>query len=249
MHWEPLVDYAGRIAPGLLVIAIALAVLPRARTELQGLRIALYILAFVVMRDALTPVGLWHIGSHERALWLRLPAEAGHLLLLTALTAGGIVLMLAFERDLGRLVIWVRGPRVFGLLVAVLAAVVIAAPGLLLIRGVPLPERGGAVPASLLAPLLLFALVGNLLEELLFRGFLQGHLEGCTTPVHAAILSGIIFGAFHAPLGAAVTSVGAALVLFVTYEGLLCAFVRSRYGVIASTIAHGGGIFLLASGI
>ncbi|OYW90792.1 MAG: hypothetical protein B7Z23_09275 [Pseudomonadales bacterium 32-61-5] len=65
----------------------------------------------------------------------------------------------------------------------------------------------------------------------------------------AAIVSGVTFAAAHAFLASTVTSLGWPLLLFVLIEGLACAFVYRRYGLVSSTIVHGVAIFVLASGV
>jgi len=97
--------------------------------------------------------------------------------------------------------------------------------------------------------LLFMALVGNLYEEYLFRGLVQGYLERDVTPLRAALLSGLAFGVFHASLACVVTTGGAPLLVFTVYEGVLAGLVRARHGVLAATLTHGGGIFLIASGL
>jgi membrane protease YdiL (CAAX protease family) len=127
--------------------------------------------------------------------------------------------------------------------------VLAAAPTLLLSLATPLSARGGAVAVTLLPVLLLFSLAGNLAEEVLFRGFLQGRLERDAGPVRAAVLSAVLFAACHAFLASTVTDVGWPLPAFTLYEGLICAFLRLRGGVIPAALAHGTAIFLLASGL
>lgn len=102
---------------------------------------------------------------------------------------------------------------------------------------------------SLLPAIAVLAFAGNLLEEVLFRGALQGHLEPVTSPVRAAVLSGLLFAGGHVFLASTVTDLWWPVLAFTAYEGLVCAFLRRRRGVIAATFADGGAIFLLASGV
>ena len=67
--------------------------------------------------------------------------------------------------------------------------------------------------------------------------------------MRAAVLSGLLFAACHVFLASTVTDVGPPLLAFALYEGLICAFLRMREGVIAAALAHGTAIFLLASGL
>ncbi|WP_246064161.1 CPBP family glutamic-type intramembrane protease [Nonomuraea longispora] len=111
-------------------------------------------------------------------------------------------------------------------------------------------DVGGGMLAA--APVLLPGLAGDIAEEVLFRGFLEGRLErqACAVrgvavdPVFAACHACHAFQAFQA---STVTEVGWPLLAFTRYEGLICAFLRLQSGVIAAALAHGLAIFLLAA--
>jgi hypothetical protein len=269
---ELLFSHALRALPGLVALVALLLVLPRSRA---GARLPLYIAIFILLRDAMTPVGLWSIGD-EAFFWLRFSPKAAAMIGfgITSLVISS--LMLLAEPQLRALVVWFSAPAgsetaetaprsgstdagrsrswrdvTGGVALGVVAAGVIAAPLLLVYSGVPIAERGGAVASRLLPAALAAALLGNLYEELLFRGFLQGYLlrRFALTPLHAAVASAVAFAAGHSFLAVTVTDVGAPLLLFVFYEGLICALVRMRRGTIPAAIAHGGAIFLLVGGV
>lgn len=61
-----------------------------------------------------------------------------------------------------------------------------------------------------------------------------GHLEHLTSALRAALISAIAFAACHSFLALSVTEVGWPILLFTLVEGLVCAFVRMRYGVSAA---------------
>ncbi|MCP2052762.1 UNVERIFIED_ORG: membrane protease YdiL (CAAX protease family) [Pseudomonas fluorescens] len=86
----------------------------------------------------------------------------------------------------------------------------------------------------------------NALEEVLFRGFLQGYLEQQVSPLRAALISGVAFAACHGFLALSVTQLGWPVLLFTLIEGLACALVRMRYGVLPAALAHGTAILLIA---
>ncbi|MEW6776481.1 MAG: CPBP family intramembrane glutamic endopeptidase [Bdellovibrionota bacterium] len=246
MNVSLLVEYNERITPGFLLFALVLWVLPRDRTEL---RIVLYILLFILVRDAMTPLGLWRIERAGKALvWLRFVEDPGLLLLLGASCVGLVFGTLAVEKDFKKYVLWRKGPWLQVIAFGFLTGAAVGLPGWILGRDTPLFLKGGAVPAGLLPVIFIFTILGNFYEEMLFRGFLQGYLETKTSEKRAMALSGLFFGAGHIFLSYTVTDVGAPLVIFTLYEGLLCAFLRTKYGVISSTLAHGFGIFLLGSG-
>jgi membrane protease YdiL (CAAX protease family) len=235
-----LTAYLLRLLPGLVVLAGLLVLLPKAATEL---RLFVYILAFVLARDVMTPIGLWTISS---SMVLRFDRDPLAMLCLGAGSAalGGLILRL--EPDLASLVVWWRGPRPLALAAGVGTALVAALPVHLGYAAVASPAS--ALPLTELPALLVLALLGNFLEELLFRGCLQGLIERYTRPLRAAVISGVFFAACHTFLALSVTSIGWPILLFTVYEGIIAALVRTRFGLIASTLTHGGLIFLLASG-
>jgi hypothetical protein len=74
-------------------------------------------------------------------------------------------------------------------------------------------------------------------------------MERLSTPLRAALLSGVLFAFAHAFLAFTVTDVGLALLVFCLWEGTICGLVRMKWGLVAATLAHGGAIFLLSAGL
>lgn len=240
-----LLDYFLRIAPGLLLISATFLLLP-AKQLLT--RIFLLILGFILMRDAMTPVGYWSFGITEQAIWLRFSSDGWLLAVLATLSLGTCLLLLCVD-DLRKLVQWghLASPTPYA--VGVVAGAAVALPFLVLAQPIDIGLRGGDVALTLLPALLYMSLAGNFLEELLFRGFFQSHLASQIDSTRAAIISGLMFATAHVFLASTVTNLGWPLLVFVTFEGLVCAFVYKRYGLVSSTLTHGTAIFLLASGL
>ena len=214
------------------------------------LRVTVLVLGFVLLRDAMTPLGFWRIGgASEGGLpWVRFTDDAFLLVVLGAGTLIATASLLWLAPDLRSLGRWGRLTPVTVIL-GIGGGAVAAAPVLLASAGVPVADRGGAVAGSVLPVLLWFAMSGNLAEEVLFRGFLQGRLEQLTGASRAAVLSALLFAACHVFLATTVTDAGWPLLLFTLFEGVICALLRATRGVIPAAIAHGLAIFLLASGL
>jgi len=241
---EQLFAYAVRIAPGLGLALILLLLLPRAQ---PGARVCVHIGLFIVVRDAMTPIGLWELGA-KPVFWLRLTPDAAVLGALTVATLALLFAVMTSERALLRDVSVVRGSLWRALALGSACAVLVALPSWLIARGVPVAERGGSRAAASLAVLAVFSLIGNAYEELLFRGFLQQHVSGRIGAARAVWFSGLAFAFGHVPLATSVTDLGAPLLVFTAYEGLVCAVLYRHVGWVGSALAHGGGIFLMASG-
>jgi membrane protease YdiL (CAAX protease family) len=244
---EVLFDYALRIAPGVALLVGIIALAPR---QLRLLRAVLYILTFVLIRDAMTPAGLWSFGETSSVFWLRFAPDAA---LLWFLAAASLVMAAAVwlaDSELRSLVFWHRGHPVRSAIAGLIATALITAPWLAQYLFIPLEARGGCVAANLLLPIVAVTLAGNLLEEILFRGYFQGALdEHVPRAHHAALISGLFFGGCHAFLASTVTDVGWPLLLFATWEGVVVALLRNRYGLIASVVAHGLAVAILASAL
>lgn len=240
-------EYGMLVLPGLALMALCLGLARADRDPL--LRTVVLVLGFVLIRDAMTPTGLWSFGVVEGAgvPWLRMSQDPWVLVgfgLGSLLVAGAVLL----DPDLRGLVRWGRvDPGTMGL--GVLGGVLAAAPILALSIGQPVEARGGAVGTGLLPALAFMALAGNFLEEVIFRGFLQGRLEQAMAPVRAALLSGVLFAACHAYLATTVTDVGWPLLAFTLLEGLVCALLRQWRGLVPAVLAHGLAIFLVSSGL
>lgn len=206
------------------------------------------ILGFILIRDAMTPTGLWEFGLVGGLVpWLRMTDNP---VVLVTFGLGSLLLVVATLRDkqLRTLVHW-GTPKVSTIVLGVLGGVLAAAPVLLISAGHPIEMRGGTVAIGILPALAFMALAGNLGEEVFFRGYLQGRLEQAMPALRAALLSAFIFAACHAYLATTVTDVGWPLLAFVLWEGLICAFLRMHRGVIPAAIAHGLAIFLLSSAL
>jgi membrane protease YdiL (CAAX protease family) len=240
-----LVPYLLRVAPALGLAALLLALVPRKET---AARLAIHVLVFILVRDAMTPAGLWRLASAP-VFWLRFTHSLPALWGLTVSTVGLVAGIAWLERPLMRSVVLWEAGRIRAVLCGLACALLIAAPVIVLGRGTPVALRGGAVAGPELATVLVFTLVGNSYEELLFRGFLQGELTARVGAGRAALLSGLGFALGHAFLATTVTDVGPSILAFTAYEGLICAELRRRFGLVPPVIAHGGGIFLIGSGL
>ncbi|MFE0687000.1 CPBP family intramembrane glutamic endopeptidase [Streptomyces xiamenensis] len=241
-----LLTYALRILPGLGLLAFCYLLTRPLGDPLP--RIAVLILGFVLVRDAMTPAGLWHIGTAGAVPWLRFTPDPALLVVCGTLTLTTTALILRTDHRLAALVPWGRADLrtlCWGLGGGLLAA----APVLALAAARPLDERGGTVALSLLPALAFFALAGNLAEEVLFRGLLQTRLEAVTGHTRATLLSAALFAACHVFLASTVTDVGWPLLAFTLYEGLICAHLRNHRGVLAAALAHALVIFLLSSAL
>lgn len=240
-----LAAYGIRVLPGLALITGCYVLARGERDPL--LRIVSLILAFVLIRDAMTPMGFWSFGSADGVPWLRFVNDGT---VLVVFGAGSLVFtagVLRLDSGLRALVVWGRFD-VRNVALGAGGGMLIAAPVLLGLR-LWAREPGQSVPAGLVAAVLFLALAGNLAEEVLFRGLLQGRLEQTAGPRRAALLSALLFAACHVFLATTVTDVGLPLLAFTWYEGMVCALLRMRHGLVPAAFAHGTAIFLIASGV
>jgi membrane protease YdiL (CAAX protease family) len=232
-----LLGYLLFILPAGLLALVLLMALPRA---LAGARLGVHILFFIFARDAMSPAGFWQLGAGS----MRLTAPASVLLALASMSAALFVGVAWLERAT-----WCKGLRIgAALLWGTAGAAVITVVAAALKAGAGLPSL--PVPdASTLVPVLVFALLGNAYEELLFRGMLQQRLMARMTAGRAAIVSGALFSLCHAWLAMFVTRTGLPVLVFTLIEGVVAGLVYGRAGLPAATLAHGLAIFALAIGV
>ncbi|AVE04095.1 MULTISPECIES: CPBP family intramembrane glutamic endopeptidase [Pseudomonas] len=234
---EVLIDYGLHLAPGLLLFGLWFALTP---STLSAMRILILLAAFVLMRDVMTPLGMWSLGREAQIAFTH---NTFVLAMLGGLSALLILLLARIAPQLWQMVRWSIGNPAVGLAVGLLVGCLI---------GVPLRVHQGIDASAIhgywvwLPGMLVLAYGANALEEVLFRGFLQGYLEQQLTPLRAALISGVAFAACHTFLALSVTQLGATVLLFTLIEGLACAWVRMRYGVLPATLTHGTAILLIA---
>lgn len=243
--FELLLPYLARVAPGMLVLAAAAAALRPGK----AVRAVFYIAAFVLLRDAMTPLGLWRLGSSGGALWIRLIESHSFLIAFGLASLGMSAALFFLDRENAAGIRLFDGSPLRGAALGALGAALAAGPLIALYRFVPIASRGGPVAPSLLPSIAAFAFLGNLFEELLFRGYLASALEPRFGRMGAGLRSGLVFAACHVYLATTVTGVGWPLLAFTAWEGLVAGFVGARRGLVPAALAHGGAILLLSSGL
>jgi membrane protease YdiL (CAAX protease family) len=241
---ELLVTYYARVAPGLVLGALMLFL---ARHEAR-LRIVVYLALFILLRDAMTPLGLWSFGD-QGLFWIRLPGDPAFMVVFGLSCLGLVLALYGLDRENQTLIRWTRGNLAAGLLWGIGGMVVVAAPMVIAYQYTAIESRGGQVPVEIVPALLVFALLGNLMEEALFRGYVYGLLAQKMTPIPAGLWSGVVFAFCHIFLAITVTGAGYPLLVFTLWEGMIAGVVGARGGVLPSTLTHGGTIFLLSSGL
>lgn len=239
------ISFFTRIWPGLVVLGASFVFLKPSK----DLRVLLYLLAFVLFRDVMTPLGLWDFGSNSGVFWIRLSDDLWFLTLF-GLSALGLTLAAYFmDKDNQSRWEWGSDSPILGGVFGICGAFVVVAPLFLAYSVQPMSIRGGAVAGELVFPILVFALLGNFMEEGLFRGYVLGILRDGRSDLHAGVLSGLVFSLCHVPLAITVSDAGWPLLLFTLWEGAIAGIVGAKHGVIPATLTHGGAIFLLSSGL
>lgn len=247
MLMSEVIAYCLRLLPGLALLT-SLYFLYNGKRAV-AVRILLLILSFILMRDTMTRAGFWQFGVADGFVpWIRFindPLIVGTLGLASLLVT---LFVIKASNQMRPYLKWGDMTLKTGLW-GVVGATAIALPFVIIYQLIPVAERGSEVAPTLLPALLCIVLLGNFMEEVLFRGYLQGYLEKLYTPLRAAVLSALTFAAGHVFLAITVTDLGIVIIAFALYEGLVCAFLRMRFGIWPAVIAHGLGVFVLASGM
>lgn len=238
-----LIDYSYRLFPGLFLIGLFYLILPK-KNDL--LKTVILILGFILMRDTMTPLGLWEFGVDGNIIWLRFIDDS---FILITIALFSLILSLVISRSHSSQLNWFTNQhKVTSILMGMLAAMLVAVPFMIPYFFVPLEDRGGFFPPSLRIALLLFTLFGNCLEEVLFRGLFQSYIKKETGKVRSILLSGLFFAVSHTFLAITVTDLGIWILVFTLYEGIICAIMYEKYGLMSATLTHGLAIFLISAG-
>lgn len=239
-----LIDFTLRLLPGLLLVIAVYSLLPRQMIEM---RVMVLIFGFILMRDTMTPLGIWQFDSNDAVIWFRFIEDAFILLVIGIISLLISLIILYSEDSLRQKIKWIKKEqKLTSILMGTLSSVIIALPFILPYINIPIAERGGEVKPSFLLPLLIFCLLGNFLEEVLFRGMLQNYLLGHLSSTRALFISALTFAMGHSFLAITVTNIGPMILIFTLWEGLICSWLYKKYGLLSATLAHGLAIFIIS---
>lgn len=226
------------VLPGLAPLCIAAATSMAGLQHFSMVRLLLFLLAFVIIRDGLTPVGLWAIGGcsddGRPFFWLRLPSSALLLWFMAASSWTVVESMAWIDPQLSAgVVLWTPdSSRLVGLGIGLAGAVVVATPVFLgnLLFGASPPAAARLFPRRSVGQLLALAamcLLGNYWEETLYRGFVVHVAQAklLLPPWQAVAFSAAAFGLSHLSLAFVVTDAGWGVVVFTVWEAVVAGLV------------------------
>lgn len=242
-----LTNYLLRILPGLLIGLTFIIYLGKNHLSI---RIFAYIFLFILMRDVMTPLNIWQFGT-EGIFWLRTINNPMFLLLIAASSIIIIIVVNRVDKEASEVYVLKIRSIQHAIGAGLLGASIIIIPMLFIYQFIPIADRGGAVDNNtfFLICLFVFCVSVNFLEESIYRGYFQGYIEKFFSPIKSAILSGLLFSFSHIFLAITVTDAGWGVLAFTAFEGIVAGIVRSKAGVLASTITHGVAIFFLCAGL
>ncbi len=234
-----------KILPGLVLLALFFILLK----PNPQLRKVLYIFVFILIRDAMTPLKLWFIGEINGFIWIRFVDDAFFLIIFGISSLIIVYLLYHFDTENRKCLVWMKGNKIVGTSLGIAGAIVVVIPIFIAYRYIDVSQRGGNVATEMILPILIFALLANLFEETLFRGYALDFFSKSKSPITAGIYSGLAFAMCHVFLAISVTDTGIALLAFTLWEGIIAGIIGAKYGIIPATLTHGGAIFVLSSGL
>lgn len=117
-----LIDYGVYLLPGLSLCALWFWLTPKTQ---PGLRIAILLLSFVLMRDVMTPLGLWSLSGDVQIGFISNPFMVA---VLGALSLAIIAALARIAPDLWELVVWRKRNLVVGLILGITVGCAIGIP-------------------------------------------------------------------------------------------------------------------------
>ena len=198
----------------------------------------------------MTPLNIWQFGT-DGIFWLRTVNNPSFLILVSVLSIALILLVNKLDKEASQVYVFRKVSFTKAIGTGLLGAAAVIIPMFLIYQFVPIAQRGGSVNngALFLPFLLVFCVSVNFLEESIYRGYFQGYMEGFFSPTKSAVLSGLLFSFSHIFLATTVTNAGWGVLAFTAFEGIIAGLVRSKAGVLASTLTHDVAIFFLCSGL
>src|SRR5690625_1496402 len=122
---ELLMDYSLRIMLGIFLIALIYFLLPK---QFIVVKIFLLVFGFILMRDAMTPMGLWEFGIEEQMIWLRFIDDSFILLALAITSLVLTVGIVYFNRRMRKYLVWFGDNKIKSILAGLLGATIAIAP-------------------------------------------------------------------------------------------------------------------------
>lgn len=237
---DELLQYVLRIGVPAVALCSFLILIPK--TE-KLLRIFSLILLFILFRDAMTPVGLWTITSDLKLRFISQPIT------LWLLAVSSVVLAIFSRIAIGPIRDWNKRSFVESILFGLFAGFLIALMPFLFCQWIQCETSLKPEGVVLLLAIAALAYLGNTLEEVIFRGHLQNYLiDRGLSSARIIFISGGMFAVCHSFLAFTVTNAGWPILIFTFYEGVICASLRQRTGLLSAVLAHGTGLFLILSG-
>ena len=233
------VQYVELIIPPFSLIWVFVFLLP---PKAFPLRLAAQIFAFIFVRDAMISTRMWTI-TPDFSLTFIDDAESLFLVSLSSIFMASMIYYT--NKDSAKIILFRQSTRSC-LRAGIMTSLLIYVPVYFLKNNMGAARETISYDYPLLCGNLALTLCGNLVEELLFRSCLASYLKKMDVmELHSALLQASAFAIYHMYLAYMVTSCGWLLLVFTFWEGLVCALLQQRYGLVSATLAHGLAIFYI----
>lgn len=200
-------------------------------------KIVIFIASFVIIEIMFLYKQLWWLQGEHRRLDIEFTSDGWILFTLSLIGLLIVVGCILFQVKLNRYVIWVGSSIFISVMYGSIGAIILIIPVLLLNL-----HTFGEVPfdgnVTLLISIILFILVGKAIEELIFRGYLQGYLDRLYSPFMSAFITTAIYSLLHLLILILLKEHYLLASMQSIYIGIVCSFLRYHYGIMASTLAN-----------
>ncbi|MCR8659053.1 CPBP family glutamic-type intramembrane protease [Paenibacillus endoradicis] len=231
---ELLLELLWILFPFLLVMLLLYVIVARKKVVWK---IVIFVTSFVIIETMLLYKQLWWLHGEHRRLEIEFTSDGWILFTLSLVGLLIVVGCILFQVKLNRYVIW-TGKNIFkSVTCGSIGAIILSLP-IILLNFYSL----GRVPVdgslSLFISIIMFIVVGKSIEELLFRGYLQGYLDRIYSPFKSGFITTAIYSLLNFLILIVANEYFLLAWIQTIYIGIICSCLRYRYGILASTLAN-----------
>lgn len=204
-------------------------------------KIVIIIGCFVVIRTLLFYEQVWWIQDEHGKLLIDFTSDTWLLITLSLIGILIVVGCFLFQMKLNLYVKWASDSVIKSIIFGLISSIFLISPMLLWNFYTLWPLRT-VESASLLVSVAAFIIIDKFIEELVFRGYLQGYLDRFYSPLKSNILTTSVYSLSHLLILIIMGQHFLFVFVYSIFAGFIFSGLRNRYGIVSSALANGVSI-------